>query len=46
MRYKRIIYPVVFILALIVFGYFVFTGCQISEQNEEKEIVFSEVNTS
>ena len=33
MKHKRLIYTVLFLLLLFVAGYFVFTGCQISEVN-------------
>lgn len=31
MKYKRIIYPIVIVLALFVIGYFIFTGKQVGE---------------
>jgi len=33
MRYKRVIYIVIFFLLLFVVGYFIFTGNQINEVN-------------
>lgn len=33
MKYKRLIYTVLFLLLLFVGGYFIFTGCQVSEVN-------------
>ena len=33
MKYKRRIYTVLFLFLLFVGGYFVFTGCQVSEVN-------------
>ena len=34
MKYKRLIYTVLFLLLLFVVGYFIFTGIQIREVNQ------------
>ena len=33
MKHKRLIYTLLFLVLLFIGGYFVFTGCQISEVN-------------
>lgn len=33
MKYKRLIYTLLFLVLLFIGGYFIFTGCQISEVN-------------
>ena len=33
MKYKRLIYTLLFLALLFIGGYFIFTGCQISEVN-------------
>ena len=33
MKYKRVIYIIIFLLMLFVVGYFIFTGNRISEVN-------------
>ena len=31
MKYKRLIYTLLFLVLLFIGGYFIFTGCQVSE---------------